>query len=933
MNNALLDKDFLIKLDQWRHKTTYVRLISLNVDEDPIAEITGNVLSGSINVDGSSSVRRTCNIQLVTEATRLSEIDWTLRTKFKVLIGLENKIDSRYDDIIWFPQGTFVITSFNSTLNAQGYQINIQGKDKMCLLNGDVGGQLFAAHEFSTIYTTHKDGTISKDKIPIKTIIREAIHTYAQEPYSNIFINDLETCGVELIDYVCDDAIMYVFEQRRGETEPWTHQICFSGSYMADEFESAYLNNNEQSWDLYLDVEESNGVYLHYHLLKRIDPTEDIDTTAGYRATDLTYNGDLIVNIGGNITSMLDEIVKMLGEFEYFYDVNGRFIFQRKKIYFNSSWTNAITTEDQTYYDSVANSSAIAYDFLSGYLIDSFQNKPNLNAIRNDYSVWGKRKNASGSELAIHMRYALDARPTTYWSLLEKRMYVSNAYNFDMVIGYEQDAEGNMKLNAQGDPIVQTQRVSGNYDWRELIYQMARDNLRAENMVQALTKALAQKLYHGSYYKMQRYVYDARPMMGEPAEVDYRIFYRYNDLTKKFEPLKKQELDGTEDENTPIESIYGNPYYGQIEFEYCKENNIPLFTPLIELAEWTLTTDDIDHVNQDMWRGIQYNEHDEPYESDAAYTDYSYGQNSFATLYFNILYSDATDEEKEQQLGALTELQQREQNVIQHYTNNNVLEDMRREIDEWSDTYKTGYDAYYADMLQFWPVMYRTSNVVEFMYDEKGNIQLDEEGNPVYSKNSLSQKEWKKWNENGHWNPELMTYDSETRTVQFKNPELLPFWLDFIEQDQEPALWQYSVAQIGRRSKSINDDQVKAIYFRDTPPLLFVSEDYEEVEGEENLNYVRINLVPPISNYFRISAQGKSAKSVMDSLLYEGTYYQDSVTISSIPIYYLEPNVRIQVQDDTTGINGQYLIKSYSLQLAHNGTMSITATRVTEAIL
>jgi len=62
MNNALLDKDFLIKLDQWRHKTIYVRLISLNVDEDPIAEITGNVLSGSINVDGSSSVRRTCNI-------------------------------------------------------------------------------------------------------------------------------------------------------------------------------------------------------------------------------------------------------------------------------------------------------------------------------------------------------------------------------------------------------------------------------------------------------------------------------------------------------------------------------------------------------------------------------------------------------------------------------------------------------------------------------------------------------------------------------------------------------------------------------------------------------------------------------------------------------------------------------------------------------
>lgn len=211
-NNALLDKDFLLKLDQHRHRTTHIRIVSLNLEEDPVAEITGNVVSGNISIDGSSAVRRTCNLSLVTEANRINELDWALYTKFKVYIGLENHIDSRYDDLIWFPQGTFVICSFSSNLNSSGYSINISGKDKMCLLNGDVGGQLFAAHEFSTIYTTHKDGTITKDKIPIKTIIRDCIHTYAQEPYSNIIINDLESCGVELLDYNCDDSIMYVFE-------------------------------------------------------------------------------------------------------------------------------------------------------------------------------------------------------------------------------------------------------------------------------------------------------------------------------------------------------------------------------------------------------------------------------------------------------------------------------------------------------------------------------------------------------------------------------------------------------------------------------------------------------------------------------------------------------------------------------------------------
>jgi len=49
--------------------------------------------------------------------------------------------------------------------------------------------------------------------------------------------------------------------------------------------------------------------------------------TAGYRETDLTYAGDLIAAVGESITSVLDKIRNMLSEFEYFYDVDGRFIF------------------------------------------------------------------------------------------------------------------------------------------------------------------------------------------------------------------------------------------------------------------------------------------------------------------------------------------------------------------------------------------------------------------------------------------------------------------------------------------------------------------------------------------------------------------------------------------------------------------------------
>jgi hypothetical protein len=59
----------------------------------------------------------------------------------------------------------------------------------------------------------------------------------------------------------------------------------------------------------------------------------------GYRITDLTYTGDLISSIGESLTSILDKIKTMFGNFEYFYDVDGRFIFQEKKNYINTAWS------------------------------------------------------------------------------------------------------------------------------------------------------------------------------------------------------------------------------------------------------------------------------------------------------------------------------------------------------------------------------------------------------------------------------------------------------------------------------------------------------------------------------------------------------------------------------------------------------------------
>ena len=149
MKNPLLDYDFLKELDSYPHKIVYAKIILLNFDELPVQEIQGRISAGSVNIDGASAIRRTCSLTMITNEEQIDNIYWGLKNKFKLEIGLENNIDFNYPDIIWFKQGLFVITDLNESLNASNHTINISGKDKGCLLNGEIGGSIPSTTNFS----------------------------------------------------------------------------------------------------------------------------------------------------------------------------------------------------------------------------------------------------------------------------------------------------------------------------------------------------------------------------------------------------------------------------------------------------------------------------------------------------------------------------------------------------------------------------------------------------------------------------------------------------------------------------------------------------------------------------------------------------------------------------------------------------------------
>ena len=128
--NPLLDSEFLVKLNNDKNRTIYAHVISLNQYEHPIEQLEGVVTAGSITIDGQSAVRRVCSLTLSAKNLNINNVYWGLTTKVKIEIGLQNNIIGyeKYDNIIWFPQGIFILTDFKTTQTINNYTINFIDK-------------------------------------------------------------------------------------------------------------------------------------------------------------------------------------------------------------------------------------------------------------------------------------------------------------------------------------------------------------------------------------------------------------------------------------------------------------------------------------------------------------------------------------------------------------------------------------------------------------------------------------------------------------------------------------------------------------------------------------------------------------------------------------------------------------------------------------
>jgi hypothetical protein len=107
MDNYLNDIEFLNKVFKNRQRNIKVRISSLTFDEKFLESIEGKISGGNINVDGKSSLRRTCSLTLITNQININNAVWGINTKFNLEIGVKNPfyedIGNKYPEYLWFP--------------------------------------------------------------------------------------------------------------------------------------------------------------------------------------------------------------------------------------------------------------------------------------------------------------------------------------------------------------------------------------------------------------------------------------------------------------------------------------------------------------------------------------------------------------------------------------------------------------------------------------------------------------------------------------------------------------------------------------------------------------------------------------------------------------------------------------------------------------
>ena len=492
----LQDKRFLEKLDKLHIKEQFIKITVLNWQEEPLQTVQGIAINGSVNLDGNSSMRRTASLSIFAEEkdNNLANIDhlFSVNKKCKLQLGIVNTLEKEYiqqkdkedniknytidyqemyGQIVWFPLGIYIMFNPSLAHSMTGVTISMNLKDKMCLLNGDLGGEIHSSVDFASQDELVDADSVSLEKNPvlIYNIIKQLVNHWGNEALNKIIISQVPLQIKQVVKWTGSTPI-----------------------YLVKDLNNPMLCTTIEQAEKWVQDYAPKGVIQTY------EPGYDV----GFKYTAFTYPGELVCNAGDTVTSVLDKIIGVIGNYEYFYDVEGNFRFQQKQNYLNMTNTAYWSKEQdqkvqklpsQIYEADFYRLSKPVYSFIHNEYTTAYNNTLNYNNLKNDFVVWGSRPVISGSSERIPCRFhlAIDKKPQ-----LSQHSFALYKDSFETIraIGLNYNEEtGEIFPNVKENetyifPEAKEEKAKGkifkiiinrlSIDWREQIYyQMLEDEI------------------------------------------------------------------------------------------------------------------------------------------------------------------------------------------------------------------------------------------------------------------------------------------------------------------------------------------------------------------------------------------------------------------------------------------------------------------------
>lgn len=158
-------------------------------------------------------------------------------------------------------------------------------------------------------------------------------------------------------------------------------------------------------------------------------------------------------------------------------------------------------------------------------------------------------------------------------------------------------------------------------------------------------------------------------------------------------------------------------------------------------------------------------------------------------------------------------------------------------------------------------------------------------------------------------------------------PEKLRYWLDIIDTSAEVG--KYGVNRIGRRTKVEENSKINEVFEADIPDIVFIPNDGNLEQMRKNIEYyISIGQAYAFVNqdqisYFQQKNSFGTCYEQVRAMLYNNLIYNASISLTCIPIFYLNVNKVVRLNFSQLGIVGDYVINSISWQIGGSNTMSL----------